>query len=372
VDDLPPKAIKTGMLASSPIIQALIQALSEKYSLPTRNPSSTSISGPQTNSTQLPPLPSLIVDPVSVSTSRHSLLSPSAIKDLVFDFLPLCYIVTPNALEAEMIVNCLRARSGSSPTTSASGSTPRSNAASALSEEVLGKAIKDTEDDTGIKVKDLKSMIEVGTEILVFLQSENRGGVNAEKGVLVKGGHVPLTTSAFKAQLRALKKEDVRFGLEVEVVWNGNTLEADSQEEAEHGDFVEILSAYRQALVKAKQGDSTSTQAESSSLDTDIRLDPSSEPAAESSSLDTDIRLDPSSEPAAEVEVKEDECIVDVLLTSTKDKEGVQATLFVAPSIKSRSTHGTGCTLSAAIASNVGHGKSSELSSFDIFVNMGD
>jgi hydroxymethylpyrimidine/phosphomethylpyrimidine kinase len=353
VDDLPPKAIKTGMLASSPIIQALIQALSEKYSLPTRNPSSTSISGPQTNSTQLPPLPSLIVDPVSVSTSRHSLLSPSAIKDLVFDFLPLCYIVTPNALEAEMIVNCLRARSGSSPTTSASGSTPRSNAASALSEEVLGKAIKDTEDDTGIKVKDLKSMIEVGTEILVFLQSENRGGVNAEKGVLVKGGHVPLTTSAFKAQLRALKKEDVRFGLEVEVVWNGNTLEADSQEEAEHGDFVEILSAYRQALVKAKQGDSTSTQ-------------------AESSSLDTDIRLDPSSEPAAEVEVKEDECIVDVLLTSTKDKEGVQATLFVAPSIKSRSTHGTGCTLSAAIASNVGHGKSSELSSFDIFVNMGD
>ena len=242
-----------------------------------------------------------------------------------------------------MIVNCLRARSGSSPTTSAS--VPRSNAASALSEEVLGKAIKDTEDDTGIKVKDLKSMIEVGTEILAFLQSENRGGVNAEKGVLVKGGHVPLTTSVFKAQLRGLKKEDVGSGLEVEVVWNGNTLEADSQE-AEHGDFVEILSAYRQALVKAKQGDSTSTQ-------------------AESSSLDTDIRLDPSSEPAAEVEVKEDECIVDVLLSSTNDKEGVQATLFVAPSIKSRSTHGTGCTLSAAIASNIGHGKSSELSSFD-------
>jgi hydroxymethylpyrimidine/phosphomethylpyrimidine kinase len=183
VDDLPPKAIKTGMLASSPIIQALIQALSEKYSLPTRNSSSTSISEPQTNSTQLPPLPPLIVDPVSVSTSRHSLLSPSAINDLVFDFLPLCYIVTPNALEAEMIVNCLRARSGSSPTTSTLASAPRSNVASALSEEVLGKAIKDTEDDTGVKVKDLKSMIEVGTEILVFLQSENRGGVNAEKGV---------------------------------------------------------------------------------------------------------------------------------------------------------------------------------------------
>jgi hypothetical protein len=217
--------------------------------------------------------------------------------------------------------------------------------ASALSEEVLGKAIKDTEDDTGVKVKDLKSMIEVGTEILAFLQSENRGGVNAEKGVLVKGGHVPLTTSAFKGQLRALKKEDARSGLEVEVVWNGNTLEADSEEEEEDGEFVEILSAYRQTLVKATQGKSTPTQ-------------------AESSSLDTDIRLQPSSMPSAEVEVKEDACIVDVLLSSTKNKEGVQATLFVAPSIKSRSTHGTGCTLSAAIASNVGHGKSSELSSF--------
>jgi hypothetical protein len=241
-----------------------------------------------------------------------------------------------------MIVNCLRARSGSSPTTS--GSVPRSNAASVLSEEVLGKAIKDTEDDTGVKVKDLKSMIEVGTEILAFLQSGHRGGVNAEKGVLVKGGHVPLTTSAFKEQLRALKKEEVGPGLEVEVVWNGNTLEADL-EEGEDGEFVEILSAYRQTLVKAKQGELTSTQAESSSLDTDIRL--------QSSSM-----------PPVGVEVKEDECIVDVLLSSTKNKEGVQATLFVAPSIKSRSTHGTGCTLSAAIASNVGHGKSSESSSF--------
>lgn len=349
MDDLSPKAIKTGMLASSSIIQALIQALSAKYSIPTRNSSSTSTSKPQL--TQLPPLPPLIIDPVSVSTSRHSLLSPSAINDLVFDFLPLCYIVTPNALEAEMIVNCLRARSGSSPTTStsasASGSTPKSNATSALSEEVLGKAIKDTEDDTGVRVKDLKSMIEVGTEIVAFLQSENRGGVNAEKGVLVKGGHVPLTTSAFKAQLRALRKEEGGSGLEVEVVWNGNTLEADSEEEGEDGEFVEILSAYRQTLVKAKQGELTSTQ------------------QAESSFSDTDMKTTPFSVAPVEVEVKEDECIVDVLLSSTKDKEGVQATLFVAPSIRSRSTHGTGCTLSAAIASNVGHGKSSESSSFD-------
>jgi hydroxymethylpyrimidine/phosphomethylpyrimidine kinase len=208
----------------------------------------------------------------------------------------------------------------------------------------LGKVIKDTEDDTGVKVKDLKSMIEVGTEILAFLQSENRGDVDAEKGVLVKGGHVPLTTSAFKAQLRVLKEENVGSGLEVEVVWNGNTLEADSNEEEEQdGDFVEILSAYRQTLVKDKQGESTPTPAKSSSTSPDIT----------------------SSEPPVEVKVKEDECIVDVLLSSTKDQEGVQATLFVAPSIKSRSTHGTGCTLSAAIASNVGHGKSSESSTFD-------
>ena len=289
------------MLASAPIIQALIGALAARYTLPTTTTASVS-----TGVKSLPLLPPMIIDPVSVSTSRHSLLSTSAIHDLVFDFLPLCRLVTPNALEAGMIANCLRA--------SADGPSI------ALKKEALGRVIKETEEDNGVKVDDLRSMVDVGREILRFLHGRRMEG---ERGVLVKGGHVPLTRSALKEQLASLK-ETSGSDLLLDVVWNGNSLEADLEDEG----FVEILAAYRETLQSGSpsQASPTATKEEANN----------------------------------EVLSSTSQCIVDVLLTSSEQEETMVVTLFVAPSVKSRSTHGTGCTLSAAIASNVGHGKSRE------------
>jgi len=49
--------------------------------------------------------PPLIVDPVSVSTSGHTLLDPDAFSVLRQELLPLATIVTPNKSEAEFLLS---------------------------------------------------------------------------------------------------------------------------------------------------------------------------------------------------------------------------------------------------------------------------
>lgn len=78
--ELPPKAVKTGMLFSAPIIREVIRQFS---------------GGKQ---------PPLVVDPVMVATSGARLLKPSAIRVLLDDLLPLAAVVTPNLDEAEILV----------------------------------------------------------------------------------------------------------------------------------------------------------------------------------------------------------------------------------------------------------------------------
>jgi hydroxymethylpyrimidine/phosphomethylpyrimidine kinase len=79
--ELPPRAIKTGMLLSAEIIHALVDFL-RKWRRPL-----------------------LIVDPVMVATSGARLLRPSAIKVLVEDLLPLANLVTPNLDEAALLID---------------------------------------------------------------------------------------------------------------------------------------------------------------------------------------------------------------------------------------------------------------------------
>lgn len=77
--ELPPKAIKTGMLFSAAIIRAIVHFLRSQ------------------------PTPKPIVDPVMVSTSGTRLLQPSAIKALREELLPLAELVTPNVDEASLL-----------------------------------------------------------------------------------------------------------------------------------------------------------------------------------------------------------------------------------------------------------------------------
>jgi hydroxymethylpyrimidine/phosphomethylpyrimidine kinase len=78
-DELPPAAIKTGMLYSVEIIRAVAGLLRQKRRVP------------------------LVVDPVMVATSGAMLLKPSALRALQRKLLPLATLTTPNLDEAEIL-----------------------------------------------------------------------------------------------------------------------------------------------------------------------------------------------------------------------------------------------------------------------------
>lgn len=77
--ELPPRAVKTGMLFSSEIIRAVVRAL---------------------QSNQCP----LVVDPVMVATSGARLLKEKGIKVMTRELFPLAMLVTPNIPEAEALL----------------------------------------------------------------------------------------------------------------------------------------------------------------------------------------------------------------------------------------------------------------------------
>jgi len=85
-DELPPAAVKTGMLYSAPLIRVVAESFRRR------------------------PHPPLVLDPVMVSTSGALLLKPAAVNALCADLLPLASLVTPNLHEAEILL-CARLKS---------------------------------------------------------------------------------------------------------------------------------------------------------------------------------------------------------------------------------------------------------------------
>ena len=77
--ELPPRAVKTGMLFSAEIIRTVADFFTHGKR------------------------PPLVVDPVMVATSGAVLLKPSAISALKSQLLPLATLVTPNLDEAELL-----------------------------------------------------------------------------------------------------------------------------------------------------------------------------------------------------------------------------------------------------------------------------
>ena len=82
-EELPPSAVKTGMLFSAENISVLVKFFRNRQS---------AIGNRQ-----------LVVDPVMVSTSGAKLLEPAAIKILKDKLLPLATLVTPNLDEMEIL-----------------------------------------------------------------------------------------------------------------------------------------------------------------------------------------------------------------------------------------------------------------------------
>lgn len=81
LDDIPPHAVKVGMVSNTDLIKAIARTL-KSYKVDR-----------------------LVVDPVMVSTSGSKLLSDDAIAALKEDLLPLAKIITPNIHEAEVLAH---------------------------------------------------------------------------------------------------------------------------------------------------------------------------------------------------------------------------------------------------------------------------
>jgi len=79
-DDLPPQAVKSGMLGSAEVVAAVAAAIAERQ------------------------LPLYVLDPVMVATSGDRLLAPEAERLLAERLMPLAELVTPNLDEAAMLV----------------------------------------------------------------------------------------------------------------------------------------------------------------------------------------------------------------------------------------------------------------------------
>jgi len=79
LEDIPPDATKTGMLANRRIIASVAALLRERR------------------------VPNLVVDPVMVSTSGHRLLDRGAERAMLGELVPLAAVVTPNGPEAEVL-----------------------------------------------------------------------------------------------------------------------------------------------------------------------------------------------------------------------------------------------------------------------------
>ena len=78
-DDIPPRAVKTGMLSSAAIVETVADFLSSHGKVP------------------------LVVDPVMVATSGDRLISEDAVSALKELLLPLATVLTPNIPEAEIL-----------------------------------------------------------------------------------------------------------------------------------------------------------------------------------------------------------------------------------------------------------------------------
>jgi len=86
-EELPPAAVKTGMLFSAENVRAVVEFLMGRDSVERKHKNR----------------PPLVVDPVMVSTSGAVLLKPAAIKVLTEKLLPLATVATPNLYEAEIL-----------------------------------------------------------------------------------------------------------------------------------------------------------------------------------------------------------------------------------------------------------------------------
>ncbi|SNX86059.1 related to THI21 - Hydroxymethylpyrimidine phosphate kinase, involved in the last steps in thiamine biosynthesis [Melanopsichium pennsylvanicum] len=249
----------------------------------------------------------LVLDPVMVSTSGSLLLSEDAIETLIRDLLPLCTILTPNLPEARQLL-----KYAAKLTSHQSGS----------QDLELAQNNQDTE---------LPQMMAAAKSI------SNLG----PQAVLVKGGHAKLRRSQIEDYLERLHpKADIRYIAPAALPKQAST----------------SRDRYPQRKVER------SRKARPVDLEDDLRQLAGVDGAVITLHGNvTMIRTDivPFSEVLDGIRARPvDKMVVcDVLYQQTAETQG-SFVLFVKPLIDSSATHGTGCTLSSALAASLAQGYS--------------
>ncbi|KAL0950195.1 hypothetical protein HGRIS_010187 [Hohenbuehelia grisea] len=210
LDDITIHGIKTGMLYDATNARTVVKTLKSHYGNDTKK------------------MPPLVCDPVSVSTSGHTLLQPDAVGVLINEVFPISTIITPNKSEAELLLS--------------------------------------HQQDQKFEITDLEGMIEAASRLLSY----------GSKSCLLKGGHITVT----QEDIDGACKQHQHIGVVREGLLEEN---------------MEIL------------------QLEGGNVG------------------------------------QPDPLVVDVLHQGND-----RVTLYVRPHIESSSTHGTGCTLSATLAAELG------------------
>jgi hydroxymethylpyrimidine/phosphomethylpyrimidine kinase / thiaminase len=237
----------------------------------------------------------VVVDPVCVSTSGHTLLERAAIRSLVDDLLPYARLVTPNKIEAELLLEFLD-----------------------LNYDYDANEKKDKHVDDELErsqrrreIKDVDGAVKAATELATSIGCD----------VLLKGGH--LTVNA--AQVREYISRHPP----------PTSPPPSSESPNTHGGQSERVSA------SISWHDARPNAGANMEI---LKMNASKRSAG----------ISPS---ANDVDAEgEEELVVDVLYELSSHS----TTILTRSRLDSSSTHGTGCTLSSAIACWLARGKSSE------------
>jgi len=229
----------------------------------------------------LPSPPPLVIDPVCVSTSGHTLLEHDALGALITDLLPLATVLTPNASEAALLLQSRH--------------------------QVPSVDGADLDAPTLLPMASIQDMLGAARALCDL----------GPRTVLVKGGHV--THGAMRLS-------------DVEAAANAATALGDLRVDRVECDGLIQRGANMEILFRAAAA--------------------SQEPLIMSRDEDEDVPV-----------VVDVLCEVDDRGGGSGGESGItRCTLFVRPYLDSTSTHGTGCTLSAALVCALARGLSGTLS----------
>ncbi|TKY84641.1 hypothetical protein EX895_006543 [Sporisorium graminicola] len=293
VSDIQIDAIKMGMLCNHDIVATLATRLREwKASTDSHGGNSVPI----------------VLDPVMVSTSGSLLLSESAIEALIRQLLPLCTILTPNLPEAR---------------------------------QLLTYAAKFTSYQSGPGELELAQNNE-NTELPQMLAAAKSIAKLGPPAVLVKGGHAQLSRSQIDSWLQSIESES-KGSTQISPATRPTLASITSERYPQRNDTRSKDSSFEAAGIdedlKQLAGIDGAIITQRGNV-TVIRTDqiPFSQVLHPDGALPGDDKL-----------------VCDVLYQHNDDADGSYV-LFVKPLLDSKATHGTGCTLSSALAASLAQG----------------